>query len=78
MFSMKEKQKIAEAVEWIILSFEHPEMPKEKPVFHLRIEGKEGWSFAEIEPNWKFDENNKPGINLWNEASRNILKGEGK
>lgn len=60
MFSLKEKQYIASQIEKIILSLEHPEMPKEKPVFTLRVEGKEDWSWAEIKPNWTFDIGNPP------------------
>lgn len=67
MFSLSQKQQISAEVEKLILSFNHPEMPKEKPKFHLHIDGKESWSFAEIEPNWTFNENNKPGINPFNE-----------
>ena len=59
MFSSKQKQQIAEAVENIILSFNHPEMPVSKPKFKLHIDGKESWSYADIEPNWVFTENNK-------------------
>ncbi len=67
MFSMKQKQKIAEEVEKLLLSFDHPEMPKEKPFFELHIDGMEGWSWADIEPNWKFGDEKKPGINPFNE-----------
>jgi len=70
MFSMKEKQEISKAVEKIILGFNHPEMPKEKPMFYLKITGKESWSWADIEPNWTF-ENKAPGVNPWNERDRN-------
>jgi len=53
MFSTEEKQKIAREVEKILLSFNHPEMPKEKPNFKLHVDGKEDWSWADIEPNHK-------------------------
>lgn len=69
MFSIEQKKKIAEEVEKLILSFNHPEMPKEKPKFKLHIEGKESWSWADIEPNWTFTENNKPNINMFNELN---------
>ncbi len=72
MFSMEEKKQIAKKLEELLLSFNHPEMPKEKPMFHLRIDGKESWSWAEIQPNWKF-EDKEPSINPWNEASRRVL-----
>jgi len=73
MFSRKEKIAIADAVEKIILVFKHPEMPKEKPNFRLHIDGKEPWSWADIEPNWKFDDKNKPTVNQWNENAREIM-----
>lgn len=66
MFSMNQKKTISEAVEKVILSFKHPEMPTEKPEFHLHIKGKESWSWADIEPNWHF-EDKEPGINEFNE-----------
>ena len=67
MFSLKQKKKIAKKVEEILLSYDHPEMPKEKPKFALSVIGKESWSWADIMPNWSFDENNEPGINPFNE-----------
>lgn len=71
MFSMAEKRKIADAVEKVILDLKHPEMPGEKPKFHLHIDGKEGWSFADIKPNWIFDDGHeKAGINPFNERER--------
>lgn len=77
MFSLNEKKFIATEVEKILLSLNHPEMPKEKPVFILDVEGKEGWSFAHISPNWTFNENNNPGINPWNEVAREVMQKEG-
>ena len=70
MFSITEKQKIAAEVEKLILSFNHPEMPKEKPSFKLHIDGAESWSFADIEPNWVYEGERKPSINPWNEVNR--------
>ena len=74
MFSMAEKQRIAEAVEKVLLEIDHPEMPKEKPVFKLHVDGKEAWSYADIEPNWKYDDTNKPETSIWNEMSREFMK----
>lgn len=74
MFSVKEKQFIAREIERLLLNLNHPEMPKEKPKFALRVDGKEGWSWAEIEPNWKFGIDNPPKINPFNEKAREILK----
>lgn len=73
MFSIKEKQWLANEVEKLLLSLKHPEMPTEKPCFHLHVDGKESWSWAAIEPNWAFDETNKPGINPWNEVARDVM-----
>jgi hypothetical protein len=73
MFSTREKQFIANEIEKILLSLNHPEMPKEKPNFKIRIDGKESWSWADIEPNWKYD--GSPG-NPWNEIAREVIKGK--
>ena len=70
MFSMKQKQKIAKAIEEVLLEFNHPEMPTERPFFKLFVGGKESWSFAEIEPNWTY-ETEEPSINPWNELQEN-------
>lgn len=39
MFSRKEKELIAKKVEELLLSLNHPEMPKERPNFKLHIDG---------------------------------------
>jgi len=49
-------------------------MPKKEPVFKLRVEGKELWSWAEIEPNWKYNDANPPSINPWNEVARKEME----
>ena len=73
MFSVAEKRKIAEVIEKTLLELKHPEMPTEKPRFKIHIDGKEAWSFADIEPNWVFDDGVKPmGVNPFNEESREI------
>lgn len=74
MFSLKEKQMIAEKIEELLLSLDHPEMPSERPSFHLHIDGKESWSWADITPNWTFDKDNKPTVNKFNEVSRKLHK----
>ncbi len=74
MFSVKEKQYLASEIEKLILGLKHPEMPEEKPDFHIVICGKESWSFAEIKPNWRFDIKNPPSINPFNETARDIIK----
>jgi len=73
MFSTEEKRKISGEIEKLILSFHHPEMPEEKPYFKIHIDGKESWSWADIEPNWKYNEN--PGkINPWNEIAHEVAR----
>ena len=72
MFSIKEKQFIALQVEKLLLSLKHPEMPTEKPMFTLKVEGKETWSWAEIKPNWTFGIDNPPDINPFNEVARSL------
>ena len=72
MFSLKQKQQIAAGIEKILLEINHPEMPKEKPVFKLHVEGKESWSWADIEPNWIYQEGYRtPDVNQWNERQDN-------
>jgi len=75
MFSRKEKRVIATVIEKLLLSLSHPEMPDEKPDFDIHINGKEGWSWADIKPNWKFDDGlDEVGVNWFNENARDILK----
>ena len=59
MFSKSEKQMIANKIEEILLDLNHPEMPDEKPKFKLHVDGAEGWSWADIKPNWAFNESPK-------------------
>ena len=76
MFSVTEKQKIAKAVEKVLMEMDHPEMPKEKPNFKLHVKGKEPWSWADIQPNWFWEDQGKPeNPNEWDEHAREILKG---
>lgn len=73
MFSQSEKSHLAAAIEAELLKLKHPEMPDDKPEFILLVVGKEKWSYAKIEPNWKFGPGNLPGVNPWNENIRDIL-----
>ena len=75
MFSKKEKQYIASEIEKLLLSLNHPEMPKEKPDFKIHIDGKESWSCTDIEPNWKYEESGDKSHNPWNEVAREVLDG---
>ena len=73
MFSKEEKQKIAEAIEKLLLDLKHPEMLTEKPKFKLHVDGKADWSWADIEPNWVY-EDKEPGVNPWNEVARKKME----
>jgi len=77
MFSVAQKRLISNAVEKVLLDLHHPEMPINRPKFHLRVEGAESWSWAEIDPNWVFDDAHTPGINPWNEAVAAQMNKEG-
>ena len=48
MFSVKQKRKIAEAVQKILRDTEHMELPDTEIQFLLHVRGKEGWSYADI------------------------------
>ncbi len=74
MFSVAEKKMIARKVEELLLELDHPEMPKEKPVFTLHVDGKESWSWADICPNWVFEKGKSMGVNPFNEVSRELHK----
>lgn len=67
MFSMEQKQEIAAEIEKLLLSFNHPEMPSDKPIFVLTVNGIKAWSWAEIKPNWIFSDDHPPGVNVFNE-----------
>jgi len=73
MFSKNEKIYLAGEIEKLLLGLHHPEMPSMKPEFLLHVDGKESWSWADIEPNHHF-ENKEPGINKFNEISRDLFK----
>lgn len=70
MFSVKEKQKIAAAIDAVIKEINHPEMNNETPQWQLLINGKEPWSWANIHPN---HEPIRGVPNPWNEVSREVL-----
>ena len=59
MFSVVQKRKVAEAIEKVLLELKHPEMPTEKIHFNLHVDGIANWSWADIEPNWIFDDGHK-------------------
>jgi len=64
MFSVRQKREIAEAVQKILRDTNHPELPDDEISFHLHVEGKENWSWADIKNNGSVVE---PDVNPWNE-----------
>ena len=73
MFSVAEKRFLAETIESALLSLKHPEMPTEQLSFALHVDGKEKWSWADIDPNWVHEGSNPNPPNPWNEISREVL-----
>lgn len=73
MFSVKEKKHIASVIEKTLLDLKHPEMPNEKPKFKIHIDGAEDWSWADIYPNWVYEQKPEQPVNNWNEISREML-----
>ena len=65
MFSVRQKREIAEKVQGILRDTNHPELPLEEIQFLLRVEGAEGWSWAEIKNNGAVA---VPSVNPHNEA----------
>ena len=78
MFSLEEKKQIAAVIEKALLKLNHPEMPKDKPMFTLHVEGKEDWSWADIKPNWTFNADSPAATTQWNETARIIMKKDKK
>ena len=64
MFSVKQKRYIAEEVQKVLRSTNHPELPEGEIVFSLHVEGKEVWSWADIKNNGAVE---VPSVNSWNE-----------
>lgn len=68
MFSLAQKQKIAEAVQGILRATQHPELPpKDEIEFELHVKGAESWSWADIRNNGFYGLSNIPVSNEWNE-----------
>lgn len=65
MFSVRQKREISEAVQKILRDTNHPELPEGEISFHLKVYGKENWSWTDIKNNGAVI---NPGVNPWNEA----------
>ena len=64
MFSVRQKREISDAVQAILRSTGHPELPATEIQFTLHVDGAESWSWADIRNNDAVD---SPGVNPWNE-----------
>jgi len=64
MFSVQQKRDISAAVQKILRSTNHPELPKDEIRFTLGVHGAESWSWAIIENNGAVI---VPGVNPHNE-----------
>lgn len=64
MFSVQQKRAIADAIQNILRSTGHPELPSGEIEFHLHVKGAEEWSWADIHNNGAVS---KPTVNPWNE-----------
>lgn len=74
MFSLKEKQEIADKVQKILRETDHPELPEGEIQFQLHVDGAESWSWADIRNNGFFTATNKPGVNPWNEQTHEEIR----
>jgi len=64
MFSVKQKREISTAIQKILRDANHPELPKGEIQFHLHVNGRMAWSWADIRNNEAVTE---PSVNLHNE-----------
>ena len=71
MFSIRQKREISDAVQRILRSTNHPELPKGEITFSLHVEGAEDWSWADIKNNGAVL---VPDVNLHNELMDEKLR----
>ena len=64
MFSVRQKREIADAIQKILRSTDHPELPEGEIKFSLHVKGAEDWSWADIQNNGAVT---NPDVNSWNE-----------
>ena len=65
MFSVRQKRHISGEVQKILRATKHPELPDGEITFWLHVDGKEGWSWADIKNNGRVE---VPFMNPHNEA----------
>lgn len=69
MFSVRQKQEIAEKIQTLLKDTKHPELPEGDIRFQIHVEGAEAWSWADIQDNASAT---NPGINPWNESQDKV------
>lgn len=76
MFSVEQKREISDAVQKILRSTMHPELPPTGEVsFSLNVAGAESWSYATIVNNGAVGD---PGVNPHNELMASMPEGEAR
>ena len=76
MFSVQQKREISDAVQKILRSTMHPELPPTGEVsFSLNVAGAESWSYATIVNNGAVGD---PGVNPHNELMASLPEGEAR
>lgn len=71
MFSVRQKRKIAEAVQTALRQTSHPELPPGEIKFLLHVDGAEAWSWADIH-------NNGEALVDYGKASQSFQEASGK
>lgn len=65
MFSVRQKRELSEKIQQLLRETRHLELPEGEISFHLHVEGKEEWSWADILNNGAAVD---PNVNPHNEA----------
>lgn len=69
MFSVRQKREIADAVQKILRDTGHPELPEGEITFLITVQGKESWSWAQIQNNGAIS---APDVNPHNETQDGV------
>ena len=64
MFSVRQKREIADAIQEILRSTNHPELPEGEITFEINVQGAQPWSWADIKNNGAVE---NPDVNPFNE-----------
>jgi hypothetical protein len=51
MFSVRQKQEIAQGIQEVLRATKHPELPTGEISFRIHVKGAEDWSWADIQNN---------------------------